>query len=619
MSTNAPSPPLLVTATVTMQAPSFVPGSVVSANITLQAKHHHPLAPSQSATVPNRPRPQLAQSASAASSTLASFPHHSATARADYVVAELSGRWTSDRSWLIPHAHPRANPSIHLDSHAQAPLAPPTGPRPTHPPARNPTLGPYPWSAALADANAIGGGGRTGHSGIIFRSQPLIVCEREQIPAGSQVSFAVNAVLPDTLPPTLRGSAMRYAYALVIVVKFSDASVPHVVRVPFRVLPTVRSFVDLGNAVHNIIAVPTPRDVGPRPNRFLQHDDGTALRMSARLLKPTPPDDIDIALALSMNGRLTSYKPDTEQNIPLHYADTSVLSSFNTGIVAPLPDTSSIFDDHEPPVAPNGLRVYSVTRGTDPVARVYLSKRVHHLGDCVTVMFHFHGAQPCYRIGARLEAQEVVNARFSVGHEQSAAATSDAVMSVAAAAADAPFENLFTGTHPAGDDDNIIGGEIDDGVVFRKMYGEHGEYVTAARNTEVTFSIPHDAPASFTTGVVTIRWLVHFVFVIAQARVTSDNGLTENGGDGVRLDSMDNQLESTDELELLGSMSITDGNGSDKWEGGNWTDVDSNKMKHIPDKNVDVLRWTLPIIVSGQPGSQWGTRNLNRISHVSMG
>ena len=44
----------------------------------------------------------------------------------------------------------------------------------------------------------------------------------------------------------------------------------------------------------------------------MQNENIGPLKMSSSLLKSSTPDDIEIALALSMNGRLTDYKSDVE-------------------------------------------------------------------------------------------------------------------------------------------------------------------------------------------------------------------------------------------------------------------------------------------------------------------
>lgn len=579
--------PVVVSVNVAMGAPSFIPGSLVEATITLRADRPDATGSAKniSKTIPPRSpqdyRSNLTathgQSPAASSVSLSDFgkdPY----ARANYVVCEFSGRWSSDRSWVLPYAHasPRADT---LDNHSLEPIAEHphvfSGPDPNSP---------LPWAAALADVNSVGGGGRPGHTGIIFRSQALVVCEREQIPVGSQVSFAVSCVLPDMLPPTLRGIAIRYTYALAVVVDFPGCTTPKTVRVPFRV-------VSAGGTAHDVelservIPVPTPLLAGPLPNRFLEEKEATALSMSASLLKSAPPDDIEIALALSLNGRLTPYKPDTDHRTlenDLHdgalsfIRDVKFISTPKNNKV-PEPDgkesieKAAIGRSNAPARKKNTIPVYGITLAGDPIARMYLSRLVHHLGDSISAIFHFNGNRPCYRVGARLEAQEVIKQDHAVGQKQG------------------------TGHDPS-----------QTGVVFRTVYGEHGEFVMSSKNTHVTFSIPHDAPASFSTSVVTVRWLIHFVFLIPQ--VKKDTGSTQAF---LEDDDFDEYKPIMNQLQI--SENGTPCMDSDGWEGGTWSGEDPSNWTHLPQKEVDVLRWTLPIVVSGQPESHWGTRSVGKL------
>lgn len=578
-----------VSVQVTMGSPSFVPGSLVSATITLRADRSRL---SSSSTTRNSRKQQvppyhsslsqpLSNSPAASSTSLAGFGTD-ASARADFVVCEVSGRWSSDRSWVKPYAHELPSGDT-LDNHRSEPIAERSHAQTLH------SEEPLPWSAALADANSVGGGGRPGHTGIIFRSQALVVCEREQIPVGSQVSFAMRCVLPDSIPPTLRGTAMRYTYALVVVVSFPGCAAPKVIRVPFRVVSAGGTAVDHERAVE-VIPVPTPRTVGPSVNRFLEEREATALNLSASLLKSAPPDDIEIALALSLNGRLTSYKADVDQHKGQDDFHDGALSFIrdSTSMTTPKSNDVKTSDDDGTGAGDhringrrlkstrkkNAIPVYGIAHGKEPVARMYLSKRAHHLGDTISAIFHFTGNRPCYRVGARLEAQEVIRRDFAVGQKQVSAQDVG---------------------HPD--------------VIFRKVYGEHGEFVMSNRNTHVTFSIPHDAPVSFSTSVVTVRWLIHFVFLIPR----SDDRDPVAGAETEMLGE-----EGAHEIKpLLDQLRISENGRAHSegggWEGGTWSGDDPSNRTHLPQRSVDVLRWTLPIVVSGRAGSQWGTCSTGKL------
>jgi Rgp1 len=509
-----------------------------------------------------------------------------------YVVAQVSGRWTGDPAWIRPDPHlSAADPGAGaLDLHVHPHEAP--------------------WDAALDDANRVGGGGRAGYAGIIFRSSPLAVCIDETLSADVSTSFDVRCVLPDLLPATLRGTALRYSYTLLVVAAVTGQA-PQCVRVPFRVVTPD------GMRHDSVIPVPTPRKTGPSPSRFLEEVPAYALSMSSVLVKPPPLVDIEMALAVSPNGRLTPFGTDDELwmngKVPLEEEAPLNFMYF----VPPSPRTHSLSalggevnedgtrtgDGHASSTPParsaSALPMYHISRGSLSLARMYVPKHVHHLGDTLTAIFDFqHNGTRCYRLNARLECQEVIQPKHALGAKHGGA-----------------------GAH---------------GIVFRKVYGEHGEFVMANRNTHVSFSIPHDAPVTFATTAVHVRWLLHFVFLIPKpTEATSDAGAgaedaessktyeNENGvvtssasdapaaGDAPERDDddvdtallPDININGFDALSLSRSGAHADVPG---WEGGKWRGDDPNAWKRLPKRDTDALQWTLPIIVTNRHGSRWG-------------
>lgn len=471
-----------------------------------------------------------------------------------YAVAQVSGRWTSDRTWVVADAHPSL-PGTILD---------------LHPP-------PYssPWEASLSDANRAGGGGRSGHAGIIFRSAPLHISAAT--PLHGTRTYDVDCVLPDALPPTLRGTALRYTYTFIIVVA-TKSSAPRYLRLPFRVvLPDAHRTA--------ILPVPTPATSGPRPSRFLEAAPGRALSMRTKLVRGPPPPDVETALTLSANGRVTPFGRESDlwrnsaandEEAPLNFMHH----------VPPSPRTPLIdgtgADDGDKPDArsklPASLPMYQISRGGAAVARMYMPKRVHHLGDVLTAVFDFGGAgTACYRVNARLECQEVLRASHALGTKYDAAGTK--------------------------------------GIVFRRVYGEHGEFVMSNRNTHVTFSIPHDAPVSFSTDAVDVKWLVHFVFLIPKAdAVKATGGVDDNGNDSGRKATVDGDEVDDDVVAPLVADITLEPSASDSevhgavvgWEGGAWIGDHPSLWQRLPKAQVDALHWSLPLEVSSRHLSQWG-------------
>lgn len=494
-----------------------------------------------------------------------------------YLVAQVSGRWTGDPAWIRPNPHrTAADPEAGaLDLHVH--------PRES------------PWDAALDDANRVGGGGRAGYSGIIFRSAPLVICMDEPIPEEANTSFNVHCVLPDTLPATLRGTALRYSYSFNIVAAMHGKE-PQFVRVPFRVVTPESMRHD------QVVPVPTPRKTGPSPSSFLEESPAYALSMGAVLAKLPPPDDIDVALAVSSNGRLTNFSTDDDlwkrgsgaapdEDTPLnfmHYVPPSPRTPLSSSKSSPGTTNSAEWSPFQRPRSA-ALPMYQISRGSLSLARMYLPKRVHHLGDTLTAVFDFQdGPTRCSRLSARLECQEIVQPAHALGTKH--------------------------------------GGAGAQGIIFRKVFGEHSEFVMLNRNTHVTFSIPHDAPVTFATAAVHVRWLLHFVFLIPK----EDEGTSIQG-------HSKSAERSTDRSAGNGAISMTDGASQDAndqdenpstallagvtvhetgphrdpveipgWEGGLWRGDDPNNWKQLPKRDTDALQWTLPLTVTSRQGSQWG-------------
>lgn len=503
-----------------------------------------------------------------------------------YLVAQVSGRWTGDSAWIraSPHATAADPESGALDLHIH--------PRESQ------------WDAALDDANRVGGGGRAGYSGIIFRSAPLVVCMDEPVPAEAFTAFNVHCVLPDTLPATLRGTAVRYSYSFIVVAAMQGKE-PQFVRVPFRVVTPE------GTRHDRIIPVPTPRKTGPSPSSFLEESPGYALSMGAVLAKHPPPDDVDVALAICPNGRLTNFSTDEDlwkrdsgagrdEETPLnfmHYVPPSPRTPISPSTPgASGPQAISLNQR----ARPSALPMYQISRGSLSLARMCLPKRVHHLGETLTAVFDFRdGATRCCRLSARLECQEIVQPAHALGTKHGEAGAQ--------------------------------------GIIFRKVFGEHSEFVMLNRNTHVTFSIPHDAPVTFATSAVHVRWLIHFVFLIPKedeeqgSQGTVENGANadpvagrnpgqggQNGssaGAGGQVGADDdegNEDDADSTAPLLAGVRLQE-NGVKSvsteipgWEGGAWRGDDPNDWKQLPKRDTDALQWTLPLTVTSRQGSQWG-------------
>ncbi|KAJ8902897.1 hypothetical protein NDN08_006217 [Rhodosorus marinus] len=435
---------------------------------------------------------------------LAEFTQKQGMVKLSYIVCEVSGRWICDSAWVAQDAHESSKELEDIGRY-----------------------GDVPWAGALDDASHYGGGGKRGYSGFIFRSKPHIIATEEKVLSGSQTIYDVSCEFPETLPPSLRGTAVRYSYALAIVVSF-DSCTPKSLRIPIRVVLS-------SPPADEIIPVPYTKPEEPERSQFQSKCGPTdPLTMRSHSLASLPPHDVDLALALSVNGRLTPYRSDNEigaaedllsdqESLMMSFRPQQAGARFQNGGVevgTASPSVRTLDSVQEPRSARDTLPVYVLKKGNKKIGRLFLPKTVHELGETLTAIFDFsEGEIPCYRLIASLEMKEIVNPAYALGSKD----------------------------RPAKSDEY--------GRTFKKVYGEHSEYVSQALNTYLVLSIPRDAAVCFQTSAVKVMWELIFAFY-----TPSDERIEQE------------------------STSRTD----ESW--------------YIPEKETEVLNWTLPLDVVGPSG-----------------
>lgn len=430
----------------------------------------------------------------------------------DYVVTEVSGKWSCDRFFVKPFAHPPLTKD-YLDNHEMPAISVSKGV----------VRDGEPWYAALQDANGLGGGGRVGLNGLIFRSQALVVCEKEQVAVGTSVGFRVRCVLPEELPLSFRGTAMRYGYAVTVVIGVGGRE--KVVRVPFRVVSAGGTGGE-EEWMKKDVRVPVSREVGPRGLLFLEERERGALDMACEVVKGGVIDDIEMALALSLNGRLTPYRREGGEEESLG------------------------------PAKRGGGVVYGVNVGNKRVGKVWLGEKVQRVGGNVGLAFWFGKGEGCWWVRVWLEMQEIVKEDYVVGE-----------------------------------------GEL----VFRKVYGEAEYFVGGKRNLNVVMSIPEDASPSFRTQVVDVKWAVMVEFGVRIETEESEETALRVGGGG-----------DVDEMQVLMENLEVD-EGESGWDGTQWKGGEKERWGFLETGRVDILKWTLPLVVSGKRGGVRGGRGAERM------
>jgi len=451
------------------------------------------------------------------------------------------------------------------------------------------------WRDALDDAAAAGhaNGSSEAFGGFVFRSQPHIVASEDLVFVDSQMCFKVKCRLPVWIPPTFRGTGVRYWYALTIAVAVDGGS-PRSLRVPFRVLSSASAIAAsgprTGAGVPSVPAAPlfAPQDQQQleSASRFLVSDRNLGvLDICSDQVPHQNVDNLQMALALSLNGRLTSYRTDEElwksgrdeddiaasdeglwaeiqqlmdsrqeTNPAARESGNSRISTapggermnpmwdsarrsgaqlsnsksrsgvdFGSGGAwsrSETPIGENIMDElcrelrdasapslvrkrghtssreggsitgslaggsgGAAPGAPKVMPVYVISKGNHRLVSIHIPQRAHRLGDILCSIFDFSARElPCLRLQVRLEMQEVILPKVALGTKDQASTD-----------------------------------VADGGVTFRRVYGEHEEIVVNSESTSVMFAIPHDAPVSFCTDAVAVRWFIHFNFFTPSA------------------------------------------------------------------------------------------------------
>ncbi|KAA8496034.1 hypothetical protein FVE85_2189 [Porphyridium purpureum] len=492
--------------------------------------------------------------------------------KVEMVAAEILGRWGADRAWIAPNGHGSFDRNAVLssggmngsrESGINSPMRAPLGGDNLD--GKSPA-----WREALDDIALTGKEGDP-YCGFIFRSQPHVIATRETVGLGSQVSFRVHCLLPNSIPPTFRGVAMRYTYSLSLVVVL-NGGLPKTLRVPFRVL--VPGMHDAsGSPQLKMIPVPLALPAFRVPNLLLESTHPSPLQLVSQPLNfAGDHENLQEMIAVSLNGRLSAYRTDAElwKNNLLDDSQSSIAAELEAEMRARrssvLPRKSSGGDGESevasqksgnvagqigqglsapmPPAGelapPRSSPVYRISFGSKLLVLIHLVDRMHRLGDTLGAVLDYSQASwPCHKVEARLEVQEVLLPKKARGSKEGRA----------------------------------VSGE---GVMFRRTYGEFVEKALNCESTHFLCGIPHDAPVSFSTDVVAVRWFMHFKFwtpseatvaaLVRQGAATGNEGVHSLGA------------ASQDILPGVERLFVED--------------------QHFQEQNMEVLSWSLPIHVS---------------------
>ncbi|PWW77556.1 Rgp1-domain-containing protein [Tuber magnatum] len=342
---------------------------------------------------------------------------------------------------------------------------------------------------------------------ILSTPQSILFVDLRLSPGESR-SYTYSFPLPEALPPTHRGKAIKVVYNLVIGTQRPGKGVqqPKVVEIPFRVFPHVHANGSL--LAHDLMSpIVLLRDEA----MIACIDDQTLTPPAA----PSPPKEaaqqesslegflsyVDSLLAPE-DGTLTPNSLDIlSPSIPISSKRFSIMEE---------PQITSSRDAIEMAIlrGPGGssggrCSIFEIARNKRKVATLTLARPAYKLGETITAVVDFSNAKvPCYHITAVLETSETV-------------APSIALRSAS---------SIYRAT--------------------RKLHFQHSRSTLFSKRVVFTPTIPTSATPEFSTSGVSCAWALRLEFVTPAQSLTAAIAGGGGGADGAVV-MMEELLEQT--------------------------------------------------------------------------
>mmetsp|Transcript_14488 Transcript_14488/g.23980 ORF Transcript_14488/g.23980 Transcript_14488/m.23980 type:complete len:551 (-) Transcript_14488:144-1796(-) len=356
----------------------------------------------------------------------------------------------------------------------------------------------------------------------IFVTKPTPLIREQKVPIGTGREFSYSAILPTSLPPTFRGTSVRYSYNIAVGVEEKKGKVK-VLKCAFRVLVNPGS----GMLLSIFPGYPDLEDGGVKVKEIFTRGQVLSQRPDEQGASVAKADDAESTMS---GGKGTAAGATSVAGCPLKKrveswdAGSRVESMTDlqseAGGVANAGEEEEDDDDEEeergwagpvaeavetfavdPEFVPSGLvgtgwggldqdlvdpsdmieilqgpTFYNIRKGDITLVRFALGRESFRIGELVTGTFDFSdGLVPCHQISVKLETEEIVTT--SVLNHTKAKSPS-----------------------------------------IRKLYGEHHELTINTRHTHFMFFVPYDASADFTTDIVSLRWMLEVEFVTAKSQ-----------------------------------------------------------------------------------------------------
>ncbi|CAI2181298.1 2221_t:CDS:10 [Funneliformis geosporum] len=291
----------------------------------------------------------------------------------------------------------------------------------------------------------------------VFSTPPSILfCDLHLAPGESHT---YETRLPNDLPPSHRGKAIRFLYNLIIGTHRGGMNhQSNIVQMPFRVFNYVsddgsRPIYDLMNPVviYKDEAVIACKEETPKPQPIKNRDNKKEgfLNYLEKLIQSSNSE---------ISSLISNVNNDSNKDSDMYvFVEKEENSVANTATI----------------LSKNMRKAnYDICKNNQRVAQLCLLKTSYRLGDIVTGTINFHDAViPSYQVSVTLESSEIVESSIANRSQQQIAR------------------------------------------MTRKIHGEHHEFCLNAARISFAISIPTSSTPDFQTTGVKLQWCLRLEFI----------------------------------------------------------------------------------------------------------
>ncbi|KAI9274409.1 Rgp1-domain-containing protein [Phascolomyces articulosus] len=323
----------------------------------------------------------------------------------------------------------------------------------------------------------------------VISTPPSILFVDLDLAPGETKKFSYKLKLPNDIPPSHRGKAIRFTYSLVVGTQRSNSSPANgqgqIVQIPFRVLNHVsedgsRPIYDLMNPVvmykDEAIVEQFSEEDFKKPKLHMRRASSKSASDKAR------SDFLDYVNELSLHStenesiseitrrESDAYDEPTEEQKQDDDDDTAEKRMFGRAcaqIVSRITNSSR-------------KAMFDICKNNQRVAQLHMTKTAYRLGEAVQGVLDFeHAILPTYEVSILLESSEVVESDIALR----------------------PTQQISR--------------------ISRKCYAEHHSFCLSHRRLAFSLPIPSIASPEFQTTGVKLQYYLKFEFIVTQKTATT--------------------------------------------------------------------------------------------------